>query len=549
MHAVGEENGSPTFSNVPAFLAKLWKLVEDLETDDLICWSDSGASFYIRNQALFARQLLPLYYKHNNMASFIRQLNMYGFRKVSSVEQGSLRVDKDEMEFQHNYFLRGHEYLLENIKRKLPSGTRQSEDFDKVRPDFAQKVLTDVRILKGKQDSVDKRLAGMKRENEVLWREVASLRQKHFKQQQIVNKLIQFLVTLVQRKDISTKRRYPLAIQESEKDDLFSPSGSKQRRKFNDKGPIIHDLTNDMIQEASKLSSAESLENPAQIPIRIESDDQDEVTLEPYCVVEPVLTDEQENSAAANGDYAITIGYQIGDDPVEIISERPVSAHSSAESNPRSPSVELMTVNPKTLTKPTDVVNDEESGAFIDESLIIPTLEEPVSLLQGKFSGKHQKIDDKTVAIASDSLPMNRLEPCRNDLDNHLENFDVELEGLKDLMTLQNGGTFDVSSLLSLFDTDDSLHSALPMPMPSASQSSNSKTGNEVITYNPVLDLGYDDHSFFRSESDQEADSSFLLESDYLIDVNSPEDQLINSTLNTPVHAPEAPLFSSRKKK
>ena len=70
-----------------------------------------------------------------------------------------------------------------------------------------------------------------------------------------------------------------------------------------------------------------------------------------------------------------------------------------------------MTVNPKTLTKPTDVVNDEESGAFIDESLIIPTLEEPVSLLQGKFSGKHQKIDDKTVAIASDSLPMNRLEP------------------------------------------------------------------------------------------------------------------------------------------
>jgi heat shock transcription factor 1 len=26
-------------TNVPAFLAKLWKIVEDPETNDLICWS------------------------------------------------------------------------------------------------------------------------------------------------------------------------------------------------------------------------------------------------------------------------------------------------------------------------------------------------------------------------------------------------------------------------------------------------------------------------------------------------------------------------------
>lgn len=35
-----------------------------------------GHSFIIQNQAQFARELLPLNYKHNNMASFIRQLNM-----------------------------------------------------------------------------------------------------------------------------------------------------------------------------------------------------------------------------------------------------------------------------------------------------------------------------------------------------------------------------------------------------------------------------------------------------------------------------------------
>lgn len=36
----------------------------------------SGCSFVIINQIQFAKDLLPLYFKHSNMASFIRQLNM-----------------------------------------------------------------------------------------------------------------------------------------------------------------------------------------------------------------------------------------------------------------------------------------------------------------------------------------------------------------------------------------------------------------------------------------------------------------------------------------
>ena len=41
-----------------------------------------GRSFTIQNQAKFAKDLLPLNYKHNNMASFIRQLNMCKFSGV-----------------------------------------------------------------------------------------------------------------------------------------------------------------------------------------------------------------------------------------------------------------------------------------------------------------------------------------------------------------------------------------------------------------------------------------------------------------------------------
>jgi hypothetical protein len=39
-----------TQSNVPAFLTKLWKMVDDADTDSLISWSDGGNSFIIHNQ-------------------------------------------------------------------------------------------------------------------------------------------------------------------------------------------------------------------------------------------------------------------------------------------------------------------------------------------------------------------------------------------------------------------------------------------------------------------------------------------------------------------
>ncbi|KAJ8355926.1 hypothetical protein SKAU_G00187200 [Synaphobranchus kaupii] len=207
-------------SNVPAFLTKLWTLVEDNDTNELICWSQEGNSFLVLDEQRFAKEILPKFFKHNNMASFVRQLNMYGFRKVMHIDTGIVKQERDgPVEFQHPFFKHGQDDLLENIKRKVSSA--RPED-NKVRQEDMSKVLLSVQNIQGKQDSMDSRLASLNRENEALWREVSDLRQKHASQQQVIKKLIQFIITLVQNNRVlSLKRKRPLLMNSNGKKSKF----------------------------------------------------------------------------------------------------------------------------------------------------------------------------------------------------------------------------------------------------------------------------------------------------------------------------------------
>ncbi|KAG7522657.1 heat shock factor protein 4 [Solea senegalensis] len=223
-------------SNVPAFLTKLWTLVEDPDTNHLICWSATGTSFHVFDQGRFAKEVLPKYFKHNNMASFVRQLNMYGFRKVVNIEQsGLVKPERDDTEFQHLYFLQGHEHMLEHIKRKV--SLVKSEE-TKVRQEDLSKLLYEVQLLRTQQDNMDCQMQDMKQQNEVLWREVVSLRQNHTQQQKVMNKLIQFLFSQMQSNTPSTvglKRKLPLMLDDG--------SPSPPPSKFNHSHPMepIHE--------------------------------------------------------------------------------------------------------------------------------------------------------------------------------------------------------------------------------------------------------------------------------------------------------------------
>lgn len=106
------------------FLEKLYKMTNNEAHFDCIKWSDD-VSFWVSDIAQFSRDILPLYFNHNNYASFVRQLNMYGFhRKTDSKDKVVPGVGMIER-FQHPYFQRGRKDLLANIHRK--SSARQKK--------------------------------------------------------------------------------------------------------------------------------------------------------------------------------------------------------------------------------------------------------------------------------------------------------------------------------------------------------------------------------------------------------------------------------------
>lgn len=95
------------------FPQKLFSLMEN-EPGDVVAWSERGLSFRVVNPDKFAEEVVPKYFRHTKMTSFQRQLNLYGFRRVTKGD--------DVGSYYHPKFQRGRRDLIGEIKR-LPGKT------------------------------------------------------------------------------------------------------------------------------------------------------------------------------------------------------------------------------------------------------------------------------------------------------------------------------------------------------------------------------------------------------------------------------------------
>lgn len=103
--------------------------LDESKNTELIRWSDKGDSFVVLDEDEFAKTLIPELFKHNNYASFVRQLNMYGFHKRVGLSDNSMkaseRKNKSPSEYYNPYFKRGHPNLLWLINKPKSGGSKK----------------------------------------------------------------------------------------------------------------------------------------------------------------------------------------------------------------------------------------------------------------------------------------------------------------------------------------------------------------------------------------------------------------------------------------
>ncbi|KAL1843631.1 hypothetical protein VTJ49DRAFT_613 [Mycothermus thermophilus] len=116
-----------------AFIHKLWSMLEDPKIQHLISWTPNADSFVIQPSHEFSK-VLAQYFKHTNISSFVRQLNMYGFHKVSDVFAHGT-PDSTLWEFKHGNgnFKRGDMMGLREIRRRASRATLGHREYNNQR--------------------------------------------------------------------------------------------------------------------------------------------------------------------------------------------------------------------------------------------------------------------------------------------------------------------------------------------------------------------------------------------------------------------------------
>ncbi|RKF71374.1 putative heat shock transcription factor [Golovinomyces cichoracearum] len=213
--AIAKRDALAKRKQIPPFVQKLSSFLEESRNTDLIKWSDQGDSFIVLDEDEFAKTLIPELFKHNNYASFVRQLNMYGFHKRVGLSDNSMkaseRKNKSPSEYYNPYFKRGHQNLLwlitkprgGNSKNKkkikeIESFQIDSDDDKDVEEIFGNSIQSSRALSVGPESSLQRR------DVSILHNQLAEIQQ----QQTIISNAIQRL-----RKDHNTLYQQSVAFQ------------------------------------------------------------------------------------------------------------------------------------------------------------------------------------------------------------------------------------------------------------------------------------------------------------------------------------------------
>ncbi|KAL5423990.1 hypothetical protein PMIN06_008372 [Paraphaeosphaeria minitans] len=239
--AIAKKDASAKRKTIPPFVQKLSSFLDNGNNTNLIRWSDDGNSFTVLDEDEFARTLIPELFKHNNYASFVRQLNMYGFHKKVGLSDNSMKASetkaKAPSEYFNRYFKRGRPELLWLIQKpkNAPAGggpKRKRDDDSKGDSDEERKYAPDgggggyveelavrgnnegmamipraeynslraeVRTLQQQQKVISNVLGQIRRQNDQLYQQATAFQTLHDRHENSINAILTFLATFYNR--------------------------------------------------------------------------------------------------------------------------------------------------------------------------------------------------------------------------------------------------------------------------------------------------------------------------------------------------------------
>jgi HSF-type DNA-binding len=119
---------------IEPFPEKLHRLLCDVETNGkhvIVSFFPHGRAFAVHNPARFVTEILPHYFSQSRLSSFQRQLNLYGFVRITS--------GPDKGGYYHELFLKGRPLLCRHMRRVgfvPPNKAKDLSGLSSHHPDF-----------------------------------------------------------------------------------------------------------------------------------------------------------------------------------------------------------------------------------------------------------------------------------------------------------------------------------------------------------------------------------------------------------------------------
>ncbi|KAL7579747.1 hypothetical protein ACA910_021889 [Epithemia clementina (nom. ined.)] len=108
-----DEEDHPANDTFPFKLHRMLEHAEKNGLEDVISFTPDGRTFAIHKPREFVASIMPKYFTTSRMSSFQRQLNLYGFRRITE--------GRDKGAYFHKYFIKGRRALCKKVKRKKTS--------------------------------------------------------------------------------------------------------------------------------------------------------------------------------------------------------------------------------------------------------------------------------------------------------------------------------------------------------------------------------------------------------------------------------------------